>query len=87
MYNDSCTAHAHCRKPLKNYLCRIPACTALQEDKYRQHGFDLRRYERLQRDVRRYERYLRRATDQHVSVFPDEEKRDVGGTSGAQLMS
>ena len=64
-----------------------PACTALQEDKYRQHGFDLRRYERLQRDVRRYERYLRRATDQHVSVFPDEEKVDVGGVSGARLTS
>ena len=52
-----------------------------QEDKYKEHGFDLRRYERLQRDVRRYERYLRRASDQHVSVFPEPEGAQDADTS------
>ena len=56
-----------------------------QEDKYKEHGFDLRQFERLKRDVRRYERYLRRASDQHVSVFPDPEAAQGAGDTSVTL--
>ncbi len=60
----------------------------VQEDKYREKGFDLRRYERLQRDIRRYERYLSRASDQHVSVYPEEEEEQLPmQAAGARLAS
>ncbi|KAK9839321.1 hypothetical protein WJX81_008000 [Elliptochloris bilobata] len=58
-----------------------------QEDKYKEHGFDLRRYERLQRDVRRYERYMRRATDQHVSLFPEPEETQSASDTIIKLAS